>query len=239
MDVHQPRHAEGKDVAVAGGELLAAGVVRAVAELVARPAVVLGAGHVPARHDGEEHQPAGHEREPAEARPAVHRRRAHVLGLRGPPHVQHEREQRHRQAEVRGHEALIEVLLHGGGAEEALCDHQHGGADAGPHEPAMLAVAPIGHHREDDHHHADDPGQHPVRVLDHRIEIEPRHDIPIAERPPREARPRRPAPQPRIRDPHHSTNQNQRERQHRRWRTPNADSRGSGSPVRGAPWPPG
>ena len=135
VDVHQPRHAERKDVAVAGGELLAAGVVRAVPELVARPAVVLGAGHVPARDDGEEHQPAGNEREPAEARPAVHRRRAHVLGLRGAPHVQHEREQPHRQAEVRRHEALVEVLLHGGRAEEALGEDQHSRADVARTSP--------------------------------------------------------------------------------------------------------
>ena len=51
VDVHEPRLAERHEVAVAGRELLAAGVVGAVAELVVGAPVVLGARHVAAGHD--------------------------------------------------------------------------------------------------------------------------------------------------------------------------------------------
>ena len=56
VDVHQLRLPERHELAVAGGELLAAGVVGAVAELVVGAAVVLRAGHVAAGHDRAEHR---------------------------------------------------------------------------------------------------------------------------------------------------------------------------------------
>ena len=120
MDVDQPRLPERHEVAVAGGELLAAGVVGAVAELVVGAPVLLRPGHVAARDDGAEDRDArGHRQQP---RPAALRRATPSAAA---PEVEQPAEQQHRQAEVGGHEALLEVLLDGRAAQPGLGQDQH------------------------------------------------------------------------------------------------------------------
>ena len=96
------RLAEGHELAVAGGELLAAGVVRAVAELVVGAPVVLRAGHVAAGHDRAEHGAVATMASAAQPRAAVDlaRRRSTLRH-----DVDQEPEQQHREPEVRGDEA--------------------------------------------------------------------------------------------------------------------------------------
>jgi hypothetical protein len=191
VDVHELRLAERHELTIAGRELLATRVVGPVAELVVRPAVVLGARHVAAGDDGAQHGDARNDRERPQPRPAVHRPRA----AHGAPEVEQQAEQQHRESQVRRDVGLLEVLLDGRTAEGALRDHEHE-QRGGRRE--QRAVPPPCHHEDRQDHEAHDDRERSVRVLDDRVEVHSRHDVAVAERPAVEARPRRAAAEARV-----------------------------------------
>ena len=188
VDVHEPRLAERHELAVAGGELLAAGVVGAVAELVVGAAVVLRAGHVAAGDDRAEHR---HRRGDREQR-----------GCRGPPSVTGRARSRPRYSQIRppsrsiarqrcaATSASSRLLLDGRAAERRLApaistssrDRRHAGTRGGGARPGRRwtrsGCVTI-------------PATRAVGVLDDRVEVDAGHHVAVAERPAVEAASRR------------------------------------------------
>ena len=129
-------------------------------------------------------------------------------------------EQQHREDEVAGDQPRREVVLDDEGAEDRLADdaeRQHRPEQG--QVPAERAPEP-GEDAGGDHREADEPGQDPVRVLDHRVGVERGDGAAVAFRPVRAAEPG--AGQPHRRAGQHD----QRQRRQRDRRHPGVELRG-------------
>ncbi len=96
-------------------------------------------------------------------------------------------QQHHREDEVGHHQARGEVVLDHEGAEDRLPDHPEGQQGAEEGEVPAVGPAEQGEDAGGDHREADEAGQQPVAVLDHRVRFERRGAAAVAFRPVRAA----------------------------------------------------
>ena len=98
-------------------------------------------------------------------------------------------EQHHREDEVGHHQAGGEVVLDDEGAEDRLADHAERQQRAEQSQVPAIGPAEEGEDAGGDHGEADEPGQQPVAVLDHRVRFERRRAAAVAFGPVRAAEP--------------------------------------------------
>ena len=96
-------------------------------------------------------------------------------------------EQHHREDEVGHHQPRGEVVLDDEGAEDRLADHSQRQQGAEQGQVPAVGAAEEGEHAGGDHGEADEPGQEPVAVLDHRVGFERRRRAAVAAGPVRAA----------------------------------------------------
>ena len=89
-------------------------------------------------------------------------------------------EQHHREDEVEHHQPRGEVVLDDQGAEDRLADHPQRQQRAEQRQVPAVGPAEEGEDAGGDHGDADEPGQQPVAVLDHRVGVERRHGLAVA-----------------------------------------------------------
>ena len=89
-------------------------------------------------------------------------------------------EEQHREDEMAHHQARGEVVLDDQGAEDRLAQHPE--RQQRPEDRQVPAEGPAeeGQARGGDHGEADEAGQQPVAVLDHRVGVERRHVAAVA-----------------------------------------------------------
>ena len=89
-------------------------------------------------------------------------------------------EQQHREDEVAHHQPGGEVVLDDQGAEDRLADHPQ--RQQRPEQRQVPAERPAepGQHAGGDHREADEAGEQPVAVLDHRVGVERGHRPAVA-----------------------------------------------------------
>ena len=97
---------------------------------------------------------------------------------------------------MRGHVGFLQVPLDGCAPERALREHKRNERGRRPDERPLGAVPAPGRDRQHEHHQPDDRRQHPVQVLDDRVQVEPRRDVAVAEGPAAVARAGRTAAEP-------------------------------------------
>ena len=89
-------------------------------------------------------------------------------------------EQHHREDEVGHHQPRRQVVLDDQGAEDRLADHAQRQQGAEQRQVPAVGAAEEGEDAGGDHGEADEPGQQPVAVLDHRVGVERRHRAAVA-----------------------------------------------------------
>ena len=124
--------------------------------------------------------------------------RAPLAGLvaRAPGEREGGVEEQHREDEVAHHQARRQVVLDDQGAEDRLADHAQRQQRAEQRQVPAERPAEEGEHAGGDHGEADEAGQQPVAVLDHRVGVERRHRPAVALGPVRAAEPGAGQPHP-------------------------------------------
>ena len=92
-------------------------------------------------------------------------------------------EQHHREDEVAHHQSRREVVLDDEGAEDRLADDAERQQGAEQRQVPAVGLAEEGEDGGGDHGEADEPGQQPVAVLDHRVGFQRRRGAAVAARP--------------------------------------------------------